>query len=118
MGLGHEKEQFAFHTKIMKTRRHTDSPEGKKYIEKRSESRTHSKADIYVSCKDSKRIKGKIRNVSVHGILATFDKAPKFDKKVINIVLVLNLKDGVHSIFRRVGVVARRGGKHIAFKSF
>jgi len=102
----------------MKTRRYTDSPSGKKYTEKRSESRTHSKADIYVSCKDSKRIKGKVRNISVHGILVSFDKAPKFEGKVINMVLVLNLKDGVHSIYRRVGVVARRGGKHVAFKSF
>ena len=66
----------------------------------------------------SKRIKGRIQNISVHGILATFDEAPKFEGKVIKIVLVLNLKDGVHSIFRRLGVVARRGGKHVAFKSF
>lgn len=92
----------------------------KRFTEKRSESRTRSGADIYVqsSVVGSKRIKGIIRNISVHGILASFDEAPKFEGKVIKIVLVLNLKDGVHSIFRRHGVVARRGGKHVAFKSF
>ena len=87
--------------------------------EKRSESRTPSGADIYVSCKNSGRIKGRIRNISAHGILASFDEVPKFEDKVVKIVLVLNLKDGVvHRIFRRIGVVARRGGKHVAFKSF
>lgn len=89
------------------------------FTEKRSESRTLSGADIYVSCKDGPRVKGRVRNISVHGILASFDKAPKFDgKAIIKIVLVLNLPDGVHSIYRRVAVVARRGGKHVAFKSF
>lgn len=102
----------------MKTRRSTDTPEGKNYIEKRCESRTLSGADIYVSCKDDPRVKGRIRNISIHGILASFDKAPEFESNIIKIVLVLNLPNGVHSIFRRVAVVARRGGKHVAFKSF
>jgi len=90
----------------------------KHYTEKRSESRTHSKADIYVSCHNSDRVKGRIINISARGLLVAFDEPPKFDKTVIKIVLVLNFKGGVSKIFRRLGVVARRGGKYVAFKSF